>query len=48
MTNQTHSVLDGSTRPADKDATRVGNVDPNEVITITVGLAGPKLPDRTS
>ena len=44
MTNQTHSVLDGSTRPADKDATRVGNVDPNEVITITVGLAGPKLP----
>jgi kumamolisin len=45
MTSKTHAVLPGSKRGKDPAATRVGNVDPQQKIVVTIGLAGPKLPD---
>src|SRR5690349_3242096 len=42
--NNGHVVLPGSKRAANPNAKRVGDVDPNEKITVTVNLAGPKLP----
>jgi hypothetical protein len=45
MTSKTHAVLPGSKRGKDPAATRVGNVDPQQKIVITIGLAGPNLPD---
>src|SRR5258707_10148499 len=44
-TSASHTVLPGSKRGKDPEATLVGEVDPKERITVTIGLAGPKLPD---
>src|SRR5437870_12798013 len=44
MASKTHTVLSGSKRGKDPDATRVGDVDPKEKITVTIRLSGPKLP----
>ncbi len=40
----THTVLPGSRRAKDRYSTKVGEVDPKQVIDVTIGLAGPKLP----
>src|SRR6266498_1202359 len=45
MASKSHVVLPGSTRPKDITASRIGDVDPKEQIELTIGLAGPKLPD---
>jgi len=45
MATKTHTVLRGSKRAKDPDATRVGDVDPKETFAVTIGLSGPKLPD---
>ena len=42
--NQSHVVLPGSNRPKEAGSIKVGEVDPNEKIDLTIGLAGPKLP----
>ena len=39
-----HTVLPGSKRGKDPDATVIGKVDPKEKVTVTIGLKGPKLP----
>ena len=39
-----HVILRGSKRGKDPAATKVGDVDPNEKITVTLNLTGPKLP----
>ena len=44
MADKTHVVLAGSKRPKDRLATRVGDVNPKELIDVTIGLSGPKLP----
>src|SRR5580700_7824040 len=44
MASKAHVLLPGSKRGKDPDATRVGEVDPNENVVVTIGLAGPKLP----
>jgi kumamolisin len=44
MASKAHVLLPGSKRGKDTDATRVGDVDPNENVVVTIGLAGPKLP----
>jgi kumamolisin len=44
MASKTHVVLTGSKRIKDPAATKVGDVDPNENVVLTVTLAGPKLP----
>lgn len=44
MGPRSHVVLAGSKRARDATASRVGDVDPNERIELTIGLAGPKLP----
>jgi kumamolisin len=44
MAKQTHVVLTGSKRGKDPHANRIGDVDPNEKIDVTITLAGPKLP----
>ncbi len=44
MANKAHVVLPGSKRGKDTTATRVGDVDPQEKVVVTIGLAGPKLP----
>ena len=44
MAGKTHVLLPGSKRAKDPDATRVGDVDPNERFSVTVSLSGPKLP----
>lgn len=44
MASKAHVLLPGSKRGKDPDATRVGDVDPNENVVVTIGLAGPKLP----
>ncbi len=44
MADKTHVALRGSRRPKDPLATRIGEVNPKEVIDLTIGLAGPKLP----
>jgi kumamolisin len=41
---KTHVVVPGSKRPVDKDAVRVGPIDPNDVFDVTIILNGPKLP----
>ncbi len=45
MASKKHVILPGSKRGKDPNATRVGNVDPRQKIVVTIGLAGPKLPD---
>src|SRR5215475_10338692 len=42
---RSHIVLPGSKRGKQREATVVGKVDPKEQITVTINLAGPKLPD---
>jgi kumamolisin len=44
MAKKTHVLLPGSKRGKDTGAIRVGEVDPNETVVVTIGLAGPKLP----
>jgi len=44
MASKTHVLLPGSKRGKDPLATRVGAVDPQEKVVVTIGLAGPKLP----
>ena len=44
MASKAHVLLPGSKRGKDPDATRVGDVDPNENVVVTIGLTGPKLP----
>jgi len=44
MSSKAHVVLPGSKRGKDTTATRVGDVDPQEKVVVTIGLAGPKLP----
>jgi kumamolisin len=44
MGSKSHVVLAGSKRAKDASASRIGDVDPNEVIELTIGLAGPRLP----
>jgi kumamolisin len=45
MPSKTHVVLPGSKRGKDAGASRVRDVDPKEKIVVTIGLAGPKLPE---
>ena len=45
MASKTHVLLPGSKRGKDPAATKVGDVDPKENIVVTIGLAGPKLPN---
>jgi hypothetical protein len=40
-----HVLLQGSVRPAPRNAKRLGNVEHNEHVEVTVTLRGPKLPD---
>ena len=42
---RSHIVLPGSKRGKHQEATVVGKVNPKEQITVTINLAGPKLPD---
>jgi kumamolisin len=44
MATKTHAVLPGSRRKKDPQAIFVGEVNPKQRITVTVGLSGPKLP----
>jgi kumamolisin len=44
MASKTHVVLRGSNRAKDPDAVKVGEVDPKEKFSVTIGLSGPKLP----
>ncbi|HVP55093.1 MAG TPA: S53 family peptidase [Candidatus Eisenbacteria bacterium] len=44
MAKPTHVILPGSKRAKNPLATEVGSVDPNEKISLTINLAGPKLP----
>jgi kumamolisin len=44
MPSKTHVALPGSKRAKDPNATRIGPVDPQENITVTINLSGPKLP----
>jgi kumamolisin len=44
-TSASHTVLPGSKRGKDPDATLIGEVEPKETITVTIGLKGPKLPN---
>src|SRR5215469_16438871 len=44
MPTKTHAVLPGSRRKKDPQAIRLGEVDPKQRITVTIGLSGPKLP----
>jgi len=44
MASKAHVVLPGSKRGKDATATRVADVDPQEQVVVTIGLAGPKLP----
>jgi kumamolisin len=44
MAGKTHVVLRGSKRGKDKDAIKVGDVDPKERLVVTIALSGPKLP----
>jgi kumamolisin len=41
---KSHIVVPGSRRPADRDAVRVGPIDPNSAFDVTLILNGPKLP----
>ena len=43
----THVVLSGSDRPRKRDAERVGDVDPDAGVEVTVTLRGPELPQVT-
>ncbi|UVK52860.1 S53 family peptidase [Mesorhizobium sp. AR02] len=47
MAVKTHIVLRGSKRAKDPDARRVGEIDPKQRISVTIGLSGPKLPDSS-
>jgi kumamolisin len=40
-----HVLLQGSNRPAPRNAKRIGNVEHNERVEVIVTLRGPKLPD---
>jgi hypothetical protein len=44
MATKKHALLPGSKRKKDPHAIRVGEVDPKQRITVTIGLSGPKLP----
>src|SRR5277367_3086224 len=44
MPSKSHIALPNSKRAKDPNATRVGAVDPQENITVTINLSGPKLP----
>src|SRR5450432_3616166 len=44
MASAKHALLPGSKRGKDPATTVVGGVDPKEKITVTINLAGPKLP----
>src|SRR6516164_429845 len=44
MATKSHVVLVGSKRKKDPTATKIGKIDPKEIIDATVSLAGPKLP----
>jgi kumamolisin len=41
---ETHVVLPGSQRPLKRDAVRIGDVDPNARVEVTVTVRGPELP----
>src|SRR4051812_38419528 len=42
---QSHVTLAGSSRPIKSDAVRVGDVDPSELVEVTVTVHGPALPE---
>jgi kumamolisin len=42
--NKTHVVLTGSKRRRNEEAIRVGSVDPDRIMEVTIDLRGPKLP----
>ena len=44
MASKSHVVLPGSKRAKDTTAKRIGEIDPNQPMEVTVALAGPKLP----
>jgi kumamolisin len=44
MATKMHAVLPGSRRKKNPQAILVGEVDPKQQITVTIGLSGPKLP----
>jgi len=44
MPDKTHVVLQGSRRVKDPEAKRIGPIDPNQRIDVTIDLAGPPLP----
>ena len=44
MTKSRHVPLPGSKRGKDRNAVRIGPVDPKEMVVVTLGLAGPPLP----
>lgn len=43
-----HVALNGNSRPKKQDAERIGDVDPNSQIEVTLTLNGPKLPQAGS
>jgi kumamolisin len=45
MAPEQHVQLPGSNRAAVTDADRIGEVDPDQPVTLTIGLRGPALPD---
>ncbi len=45
MASKAHVVLPGSKRGKDPLATQVGEIDPKQMIEVTIGLSGPKLPE---
>ena len=44
MASKSHVVLPGSKRAKDPTAQKIGEIDPNQPMEVTVTLAGPKLP----
>jgi kumamolisin len=45
MASKSHTLLPGSKRGKDPEATEIGDVDPKEKIEVTIGLSGPKMPE---
>src|SRR5215469_13983954 len=45
MPRKTHVALPGRKRPANREAVRVGDIDPKQRVVVTIGIQGPKLPN---
>src|SRR5271157_4466628 len=46
--NTNHVLLKGNDRPKQADAKRIGDVDPNSHVEVTLSLRGPSLPDANA